>query len=299
MCLLLVTKAHPEYKLILISNRDEFYSRKTQMTCWNHDNNILCPYDMSLKVKNKDFGTWIGINRTGNISVVLNLNPEANLNATDSLSYKSRGLLSLMYLKNSLNTSSFEDWNNYQNFKMKYPDIENTGPFTFFYGNCSGEEYRVINSKHELIDPFENEEYFAVSNDVLHFDHDDEWNKVSYSRYLLKCLIENSTGLTHQQFIKKCFELSSNGINNNDTIAGELIMKKNIFVSPRWIQYTGNTNSQSFNDNYYGTRSQIVILVDNNNHVVFEERIIYDLNNCTQQHNPKDYKHILHYEFDI
>ena len=78
MCILFATRAHPNYELILISNRDEFYERKTHNTCWHNNDLILSPYDMTKQQNDsKTFGTWFGINRNGKVASLLNLKLES------------------------------------------------------------------------------------------------------------------------------------------------------------------------------------------------------------------------------
>ena len=91
MCLILIAHhAHPKYPLILLANRDEFYSRPTaQADYWSQDPEILAGKDLQAG------GTWMGINKFGHIAAL------TNYRSLDNIQYvKSRGELVLNYIKN-------------------------------------------------------------------------------------------------------------------------------------------------------------------------------------------------------
>ena len=60
MCLIL-TAINPdsEFKLVLASNRDEFYERPTKNMFWRSDKSILSGEDELKK------GMWLGLNKNG------------------------------------------------------------------------------------------------------------------------------------------------------------------------------------------------------------------------------------------
>ena len=68
MCLILLAyDVHPEYRLILAANRDEFYDRPTlPMAFWEDHPDILAGRDL------KGGGTWLGITRSGRFSAITN-----------------------------------------------------------------------------------------------------------------------------------------------------------------------------------------------------------------------------------
>ncbi|CAM4509877.1 NRDE family protein [Nocardia ninae] len=69
MCLVLIGwRAHPEYRLIVAANRDEFYSRTTEsMRWWPEVPGLLAGRDQGAKNKAADDppGTWLGLTREG------------------------------------------------------------------------------------------------------------------------------------------------------------------------------------------------------------------------------------------
>ena len=68
MCLILFSyKNHPNYRLILAANRDEFYKRPTApLDYWVEQPDVLAGRDL------KGNGTWLGITRTGRIAAITN-----------------------------------------------------------------------------------------------------------------------------------------------------------------------------------------------------------------------------------
>lgn len=68
MCLLLFAyRFHPDYRLILAANRDEFYDRPTRHVAhWDDAPEILAGRDL------KAGGTWIGITKIGRLAAITN-----------------------------------------------------------------------------------------------------------------------------------------------------------------------------------------------------------------------------------
>lgn len=68
MCLILFSyKVHPQYKLIVAANRDEFYGRPTApVHYWEDEPNILAGRDL------EKMGTWMGITKEGRFAALTN-----------------------------------------------------------------------------------------------------------------------------------------------------------------------------------------------------------------------------------
>jgi uncharacterized protein with NRDE domain len=68
MCLLLIAyQSHPDYRLILAANRDEFYDRPTRPAAfWDDTPEILAGQDL------KAGGTWMGITKAGRFAAITN-----------------------------------------------------------------------------------------------------------------------------------------------------------------------------------------------------------------------------------
>ncbi|MBU0504425.1 MAG: NRDE family protein [bacterium] len=68
MCLIsFIYKIHPQYKLILVSNRDEFRGRKTKPAgFWQKQPQLLAGMDVEHQ------GTWLGVTKQGRFSAITN-----------------------------------------------------------------------------------------------------------------------------------------------------------------------------------------------------------------------------------
>lgn len=91
MCLILLSlNDHPNYKLIVATNRDEFYTRRTlQAQYWYDQPKILGGKDL------QSLGTWMGMTTAGKIAMVTNYRDLTNLKKDAP----SRGHLVSDYLK--------------------------------------------------------------------------------------------------------------------------------------------------------------------------------------------------------
>jgi uncharacterized protein with NRDE domain len=75
MCLIFFAiDQHPEYKLVIAGNRDEFYNRKTAPAgFWPEYPEVLGGRDLEA------MGTWLGMTKAGRISMLTNYRDVANL----------------------------------------------------------------------------------------------------------------------------------------------------------------------------------------------------------------------------
>ncbi len=73
MCILNISyKTHPNYKMIIAANRDEFYSRPTaKASFWEDHPALLAGKDLHAG------GTWLGITKTGKFSAITNYRSSA------------------------------------------------------------------------------------------------------------------------------------------------------------------------------------------------------------------------------
>jgi uncharacterized protein with NRDE domain len=99
MCLLLLAvDAHPDYKLIIAANRDEFYARATAPAHWWHDENqIFAGRDL------QQGGTWLGVTRERRFAALTNFR--------DPKAYKpdapSRGALTREFLASAISCEQY------------------------------------------------------------------------------------------------------------------------------------------------------------------------------------------------
>src|SRR5688572_22425135 len=76
MCLIFISlRKHPAYKLIVATNRDEFYNRNTKAAdFWEDHPEVLGGRDLEAG------GTWLGMTKQGKLSMVTNFRDPKNIN---------------------------------------------------------------------------------------------------------------------------------------------------------------------------------------------------------------------------
>ncbi|PPJ11150.1 hypothetical protein C5E44_25770 [Nocardia nova] len=126
MCLVLIGwRAHPEYRLIVAGNRDEFYTRPTEsMRWWPERPNLLAGRDLG--APDGVPGTWLGIvPEAGRFATVTNVRGP-NERRTDA---RSRGALLMDYLTASTAPEKFvrttaADPDDYNGYNLVVSDLE-------------------------------------------------------------------------------------------------------------------------------------------------------------------------------
>ncbi|CAN5469588.1 NRDE family protein [soil metagenome] len=164
MCLILFAwDVHPQYKLVLLGNRDEFYRRPTaKADFWNDAPEVFAGRDLQAG------GTWMGLNKNGKFSAVTNYRDFERFKP--STGFRSRGALVADYLKEE---KSAED---YGKILEKEPELYDgynllTGDFQnlFFFSN--------IEKKVKKIEPG----IYGLSNHLLNTP----WPKVVKGKNIL------------------------------------------------------------------------------------------------------------------
>lgn len=99
MCLITLSFArHPDYRLILAANRDEFHARPTQDAHWWPDKpGILGGRDLQAG------GTWLAVNRSGRFGTVTNYRDAKPVDP----SHRSRGHLVTGFLESDLSPQDY------------------------------------------------------------------------------------------------------------------------------------------------------------------------------------------------
>lgn len=134
MCLILFAwQHHPQYKLVVAANRDEFYARPTAAAQFWHDApQILAGRDL------EQGGTWLGVTRSGRFSAITNVrDPAAKIGA------HSRGHLVRDFLASTQTPADFiEQLKNhladYSPFNLLLSDGN-----SLHYCNSSGESFAL------------------------------------------------------------------------------------------------------------------------------------------------------------
>ncbi len=178
MCLILFAyEKHPDHRLILAANRDEFYDRPTAaLTYWQDHPGILAGRDL------KSMGTWMGINRTGKFAAITNYREPGR----QILDAPSRGHLVSDYLIGDLPPSEYleqlrQKAHYYNGFNLL---VGNTRSL-FYYSNRRDGILRL--------DPG----VYGLSNRLL----DTRWPKVHLGKSRLSALIESNTDLPRETIL--------------------------------------------------------------------------------------------------
>ncbi|MBT8357611.1 MAG: NRDE family protein [Deltaproteobacteria bacterium] len=236
MCLILfLYNQHPDYRLILAANRDEFYDRPTSpMAFWDHAPHVLAGRDL------KGSGTWLGITKSGRIAAITNFR-EPDLFKPDA---PSRGLLISNYLTGTETPRAYLKSiktlaHRYNGFNLILGDASGL----FYYSNRS-------NQINELKPGL-----YGLSNRLL----DTPWPKLENGKAGLRKLLTGK----RQIDIEDIFSLLSDRTvapddRLPDTGIGQMWER---ILAPIFI--TSDT---------YGTRSSSIIIIDKNQKAAVTER---------------------------
>ncbi len=236
MCLILLAyDVHPQFRLILAANRDEFYDRPTlPMAFWEDHPDILAGRDL------KGGGTWLGITRSGRLAAITNYR-EPGGPKPDA---PSRGRLVSGFLSGNSSPKAYLD-------AVSLTSQTYSG-FNLIVGNASGLFYHS-NRKPGIhrLDPG----WYGLSNHLLN----SPWPKVEKGIALLKSAVSDSDSVK----MPAIFQL----LKNRDFPPDDRLPDTGVgiewerILSPMFIQSHG-----------YGTRSSTVIFVGRNGTVQVAEQ---------------------------
>ncbi len=235
MCTVLwASDVHPEYKLVVAANRDEFFIRPTLPAAfWPDHPWVLAGQDL------KHGGTWMGITTTGRFATLTNYrdplkhNPQA----------LSRGHLVQRYLEGSMAPTEYlqsllEKNGNLNDYNLLAGTVEQL----FYFSNRDKVIRQVENGLHGL------------SNSLL----DVPWPKVTRGLSALEAELQ------HRDIkVERLFEIMADRHQADDNQLPQtgVSLEMERKLSPAFVEMEG-----------YGTRSTSVILVDRSNSVQFWER---------------------------
>lgn len=298
MCILISTTSHPDYPLILLSNRDEYLARPTQLATarkTSKDTQILSPLDMA----RPEHGTWIGITSDGRLAVLVNYRED-----TQIAGKVSRGILPLEYLVSDLLDDEWYDgleerMNKKSGVTGKPTKLSEIGGFTLLYGkleldnNSRLKPLNLMSNRGDrgkvhtrevsldcLHDQIHRQETFALSNSLYYMP----WLKVELGRKKLDSLVQRAAAedYSREELIESCFEILS-----SDTYDAEVRKKgtfdqkmtelqNSIFIPPLATPYELKLAETGYAvGKYYGTRTQTVIALSKNGILHYYERDLY------------------------
>lgn len=237
MCLIAFAyKSHPDYKLILAANRDEFYERPARgAQFWEEEGytDILAGKDLEAG------GTWMGINKNKQWSALTNYR-DPSWQRQDP---PSRGELVLKYLNSDAGIPAYleqlkEQAGKYMGFNLLVGDPDKL----FHYSNHSEKITRITPGIH------------GVSNALLN----SPWPKLEQAKSDLKNIISTENFNTEELF---------GMLGNAETASDEQLPDTGI---PK--EWEKAVSSIFIKTEQYGTRCSTVLLIDNENRVSFTER---------------------------
>jgi uncharacterized protein with NRDE domain len=237
MCLIAFAhNVHPDYKLILVANRDEFYGRPTrQAQFWIEEDHpeILAGKDLEAG------GTWMGINKDGRWGALTNYR-DPSWKREDP---PSRGHLVLNYLSGNdspqVYTGNLESSSDaYMGFNL----LAGNGDQLFHYSNKSDVVTEVKPGIH------------GVSNALL----DTAWPKLDTAKKDLEAIISSGDFKIEDLF----------GMLYNTETAPESKLP-DTGIPKEWENAVSSIFIKTEN---YGTRCSTLLLIDNTDKVTFAER---------------------------
>jgi len=236
MCLLLFSyKLHPNYRLVIAANRDEFFERPTRrLDFWDDMPQILAGRDL------KDSGTWLGVTRSGRIAALTNFRDPASIKEQAP----SRGLLVSNYLEGNQAPQDYLE------------QIKSAGQVYNGFNLLTGDKnelyyYSNINNEIQKIKPG----LYGVSNHLL----DTPWPKVEKGKADFKALIEEKKTIKPEDIF--------NVLNNRSRPADDKLPHTG--VSLEWERMLAAIFITS---KEYGTRSSSAILMEKTGRLTFAER---------------------------
>jgi uncharacterized protein with NRDE domain len=236
MCLILLAlQKHPEYKLILAANRDEYYERASEPPhFWKDVPQLVAGRDLVAG------GTWLGITRNGRLAAVTNYRDPANVKPNAP----SRGKLVSDFLANDLDAPSYLDLvrlekDRYNGFNLI---LGNRDQFTW-YSNRSDEIMPLLPG------------VYGLSNRLLNTP----WPKIVRAKALFEEIIHTKEDFSTESLFRLLKDqtkapddrLPRTGV----PLEWERILSSIFITSPT-----------------YGTRSSTVILINKDDHVTFMDR---------------------------
>lgn len=237
--------AHPNYKLIVAANRDEFYGRPTAAAhFWEDEPAILAGRDLL------QMGTWLGVTKQGRFAALTNFRDPAEMGAGKV----SRGEIVRSYLASDISSKAFletlhKEKDNYTGFNLLVGNPDEL----FYYSNIQGEISKVSAGTHGL------------SNHLLNTP----WPKVTKGKNNLeKAVMGRDKVDVDALFTILADEETASDADLPETGVGLDLERQ---LSPLFIRIPD-----------YGTRSSSVLLVDHDNHVTFAERT-YELGEGTKE----------------
>lgn len=246
MCLILfAVRQHPQYPLVVIANRDEYYARPSRAAHWWDDFDIYAGRDLEAG------GTWLGINRQGRFAAVTNVREPGSMTPGK----RSRGELPCNFLTGSVSAADYlrelaERDQQYAGFNLLLGDTD----ALWFYSNREG-RIRSVDSG-----------VYGISNGAF----DEPWPKLKSGREELAQQI--ARGINHGQLLEILTDHRTAEDHHLPSTGVSLDFER--LLSSRFIRSPG-----------YGTRACSVLSFDARGQIEFSEHNYLDADHAgSSQH---------------
>ncbi|HLT72396.1 MAG TPA: NRDE family protein [Cyclobacteriaceae bacterium] len=236
MCLIVVAlNEHPDYRLIVVANRDEAYDRDTApANYWKDHPDVLGGRDL------KACGTWLAMNVNGRISMITNYRDPGRINPNAP----SRGQLVTDYVLSSDRPLRYMEHvaskgDQYNGFNL----LAGSPKELYYYSNYGNGIAPVGPGLHGL------------SNHLLNTP----WPKVKNAVQKVKSIL-NAKSVDPERLVEAMYDDAvAPDVELPDTGVGRELERQ---LSSMFIKSPG-----------YGSRSSTAVLVGRDNHVRFVERV--------------------------
>ncbi|XP_035680125.1 transport and Golgi organization protein 2 homolog [Branchiostoma floridae] len=240
------------YKLVLAANRDEYYQRPAKAAhFWGENPRVLSGVDME---PGREGGTWLGMAETGRLSALTNiLQPSPDPNA------KGRGSLITDFLRGDQTPLAYledlaKEGHLFNGFNLVTMDLSKDTSLAYYYSNVSQDGPKVLSPGQ-----------YVISNSLLHTP----FQKASNGKKLFREILREKEEGNRDAFIESLLQL----LDNNVQFPDDPQVKLQGTHLPETVRhgYTAIRVRTPRAANY-GTRTNTVILVDQDNHVTFLEK---------------------------
>ena len=237
MCLIAFAwNAHPDFRLIVAANRDEWHDRPAAPAAWWNDHpDILAGRDM------RAGGTWMGVNRKGRFAAVTNFRDPSDKRSMA----RSRGELVTAFLANDATPERFLS-------TTKLRSHEYTG-FNLIVADTSSIAYfSSLRGEVEILSPG----FYALSNHTLN----EPWPKVNAAKSALEAVLqaempEKACQMAIYDFLSDTETAPDSALPDTGVgLAWERVLSPALIVTPT-----------------YGTRTSTILSLANSDEVSFVE----------------------------
>lgn len=236
MCILFAAyDVHPDYRLIIAANRDEFYGRPTERAhFWDDEPTILAGRDL------QKMGTWMGMTTRGRFAALTNYRDPVQ----DTRNKQSRGHIVRDFLTENSEPKDFlidlqKQRTQYQGFNVLVADDQTL----MYYSNV---ENKIKSLKPGL---------YGLSNHLL----DTPWPKVEKGKAYMKHLLSTRKTIDKEDLFRILAD-------------EELVSKEQLPNTGVPIDLEEKLSAIFIQTPEYGTRCSTVITIDREGAVTFTER---------------------------